>query len=199
MQLCRRLRLKNGTATLGMGTSPPRKKPLCVLLHFAIFFEVAGGRRGWANGIFTFFQGNDQKKDWKKAKKRFSSVLKKVISKPAYKAIYETTARSNIASTTGADRQGAHSTRKFGKTCARRRGKVSKDTTHIRGRWKTDNNKATSRYENTFMPFPDAECTCELTFDHPIDYELAPNSGLCMEFIVREVTLGFVKLILSFS
>ena len=161
---------------------------LCILIHFAIFFEVAGRSSAWREGEMTFFNGEPTKKNWKKAKGRASRVLKtRVLDKPSFKSIYSQTSRSQQSST-GATKTGAHSNRKYGKTRARRRGNVSKDNADIRGRWKSDNKKASSRYEDsTVMPFPDAQCACELAFDIPITYELAPYSGLCKEFVVREV------------
>lgn len=85
-------------------------------------------------------------------------------------------------------RKGAHSTRKYAKTRSRRKGKCSKDDSNYRGRWKGDAAKASSRYEDTYLPYPDAKVCAELCHDGPIAYLITGSAWVTDNWIVQHVS-----------
>jgi len=167
---------------------------LDVVLHFAQYFEVIGDRTTWQQSPFTFVESGDS---WERVKGRACTAMKDhVVDNEQFKQIFARTGRGAQASSAASmaqnnaqpKRLGSHSVRKFAKTRARRRGNCSKDDSDIRGRWKTDDAKASSRYEDTYLPFPDAKVAFALAFGGPIKYVLTENSYVSDEWIAAEVS-----------
>lgn len=159
-----------------------------VLLRFALYLEMACASKFNAESDFTFCAHHGDTP--KRTKSRASAALKRrAIDKPQFREIFATTSRFRLSGEKHkAAKLGSHSFRKYGKTRARRSGVCSKDEVDLRGRWKQDNRKASSTYEDTFMPFPDAKVAFQLCHGGPIGYELVPNSGLSDDWIVKHVT-----------
>lgn len=161
---------------------------LDVLLHFAIYLEMACESQFYRTSEQSFFghQGDTPKR----VKDRASAALKRrVIDNAGFREIFKSTGRFLLSGEKHkAARIGSHSFRKYAKTKARRSGICSKDEVDLRGRWKSDNSKASAVYEDTHMPFPDAKVAFQLCHGGPIGYELIPTSGLTDNWITENVT-----------
>jgi hypothetical protein len=163
---------------------------LDVLLRFAIYLELACESAFYRSNKqeFTFFahQGDTPNRVNHQAS---ATLKKKVIDNPSFQRIFETTGRFQMSGDKHKSaKTGSHSFRKYAKTRGRRTGYCSKDEVDLRGRWKLDNSKPSSTYEDTCMPFTDAKVAFQLCPGGPIGYDLVPDSGLSDEWIAEKVT-----------
>ena len=155
----------------------------CVLLALAIWLEHWVERGEGAVSQWMFADGitnrtspvKDQKKEADRCKDGLYNALVQVFADERFTAMV-----------TGpeAGRLGVHSTKKYGTTICKGRGK-KKAHTDYRARWK--NKDMQSHYADTFLPWPDIDAASALCFGGICVYKLKEGCGLSDEWLIEHV------------
>lgn len=154
------------------------------VFHLANHLEKKYETRAGRQAEFIFCDSNENPK---KVKGRYSRDLREnIVKTDDFKRISQSAVGAALQNTPR--RKGSHSTRKYARTKARRKGRCSKDNANHRGRWKGDASRAPARYEDTLLPYPDALVAAELCHGGPIAYRIKSSSWVSNDWIVTNVS-----------
>jgi hypothetical protein len=172
---------RNCPPQIMLGANDP---DFCVLLAHAIYLELWCSEGHGADSEFLYADGpagTVSEKTADRAKARYQSALRSIISDPEFKAISDKMEGE----------LGSHSLRKFAAQMARENGSTMDDI-EIRGRWKGagKGRRMVGRYVDPQQAFVDTKTAAALCVGGAIKYKCKSDAGLTKDWIRANVVKG---------